>query len=701
MRLMLLLVAALPALLVGPSVPATAQAPTMEGSPLEFLTDPAGDAAWTATGETPPGSGWDCLDLRALHVQEDREGFWFTVEAASLGSIRDDLVYCRGYNLFLDHEDQSYLVEYGRGLSIRGPIDYAFLRIFDPGEQRYLPLARPEYEVDLDAGQVSLRLLRDWLLDGNGTAPTLGRAFTNIRVLSLPSSIAVYDYMPNRGAPPAPPLEVTHGVPQSGWASLHSPRPMRSSNGEATAFVYQVQATNHADREDHFALRIKNTPPGWKVQLPSPNLRIEANTTLEWPVTVSVPFAHIHGEEKRFLLEMASVNEPDSVGRVELGVRYTAVPQPAGHHDTVWLQSRTNLDDAISDVLDTVTGANLEPLAFMNADGDRTLDEGLEVAAQLVGRGVGTSTYRWNIPLEPGLDIGLDFDLERTGQVAYEATSLVPMAETSFGGRLLYILPGTDNSPPQFIPLATIETIDAGTFSGRTPIQATITPTPEADFITYHPRATLRLQLEVTGVRADAGIGPRDVPLLLPGGTMTLPLNEYHDPLNKASGLGGVTLRIAGPRERMVNPGETTLWNVTLHNDGAIEDNFQLSLDGTHTPWARLVGDNPVTVPAGKRTTLLVAVAAPRDATDQDIIDLVLTATGTRDPNALAAVRLLTFVDTLNDHPDASDYVMNREAQLDASAPKTIPGPTIGAILAGLALLRGMRTRGPVVPRRL
>jgi hypothetical protein len=445
------------------------------------------------------------------------------------------------------------------------------------------------------------------------------------------------------------------------------------------------------------------------VELPSDLVEIPAKGNLTLPVLVSMPFAHQHGTVKTFTLEMASLDTPGNVGRVQLGVRFVQPPQPAGHHDTQYLHAfAPEGQDEFTTVFTTLFGFDPNQMYFNTLTPDEDANDAKVPVGGFTMGGMSAvvppvTTYTWTVPLNPGLALGLDFDLTRQGLMRTSVNTQLPMTGATLSGRVVHTIPDARNCDSGFqrnrndchlddyffgagthTTVATIgpgapQDVAAGTMGAL--FEAPITAMQAGDYVPFHPDATLGLMLNISYTIVDPFIGPDTAPKIS-GGELTLPLLEYHDPVDQVfSSLSSLMIIVHGDQQRMVNPGKTALFDLELMNHGKEAASYDLELSGTGSGWAQILGEHRVNVPGGSSRALGIAVTAPAGAADGERADLVLTAIDTRDPSARTLARLLTEVDTAMEHQDDSAMVPGLDRQLSKK-----DTPSMGLPLATLAL---------------
>ncbi len=701
---MLRLTAILVLLLFAPLT--TGQAP----APATLLDDPTGDITAQAEGaqQTPPGDHYAYLDLKSLTIQEDRGGFTFTLSVKDLNAPTEDVWSDGGtYTIQFTHNDRAFRLEMGLCFFCI-PSDYAWSRLSarpvdsDAWSQQWQKGGAEGPIQDRASDQLVQRVARDDLRDLSGAKPGAGRLFTEVSVQSIASissasigfsedlpratsPVKIGDRMPDDGA--GGPFQVQLGVTQTGHARLATDRPMRASNGEATTFIYTITASNIGDKSDLFELTIMGAPTGWNVILPIAAVQLEAGASRELPVLVTTPFRHLHGAEQTLHVHMTSTSDRSAVGRVEIGVIFNEIPQPAGHHNQLWFHSHPG--DEFSSTIGQLFPGN-DGGAYMNALQDDENDDRKPVTGFNWGMRMDpepVAESRWLIPLDPGLMMGLDFELGKTGTVVAPIQGGAGLSAAQLGGRLILLGPLTDETSDfpygerQTTVLANLTPdapIDAGAGASQE-FRATLTPTDEADYIPYDPANNLILELRLT-TRQPRTFTTADAPKLMPGGTMTLPLLEYHDPVDDVfESLHGPLLRSVGSQQRMVNPGATAIFEVEVENARDEGATYQVALTGTKLDWARIVDASRLKMTPGASATVAVAVQVPANAADGELIDLVLSVEDIHDPTARGLIRLLAEVDTDAEHA-------NDAAPL-ASADKQSPGlPLAWLIALGVAL---------------
>jgi hypothetical protein len=412
----------------------------------------------------------------------------------------------------------------------------------------------------------------------------------------------------------ADPVEfvLSYGTPQSGPIQLSSPSPYVVSNGLATSYPMKLFVSNTKAQASDIHLRAADVPSGWQVTLPSSAIHLDpgkANITF----VLTVPFRHQHGGLDQFVVE--AVEGTTVQASLDMGIVYTAIPQPAGHHNTLYIHSG-------------VTGPYMNTLSEDEADTGEPYTKGpLDPGAV------------WRIPLEPNLASGLDFDLARTGTITVAFANRAPSQGMQLTGGLRVTGGGADLAVAS---LAFANSPD-GQAMQQTQFTGTVAPLPEADLLPFTPGMQLVLDLELTDAAEQAiTFLP---PSLLPGGELVLPLFDYHDDIDGAlatiSGLAWnrTTVQVRAP------PGGLAVVPLTLEAlDGATHA-VRIQVDSNPEGITQYRGEDLLVVKPSQRASGTVVVNVPGDAFDGQLLDAVVVAEDQAGSGALAVSRIAIVVD--------------------------------------------------------
>lgn len=543
-----LLAATLAALLLT-ALPVASQ---LDASAAPLAEDPAGDVAGNSFGTPAPGlGGFEDVDLTGLWLTETPTTFELRLRFAHMdGEPGPDQPSTYTHFTFDGVEHRAWL---GRSAdneawfgSIAARDGQGFFRTVGPLNARY----------DVAAAEVWATIDRDLVQGPTGRSPGNGDVLTGVWAVSWASlghatsindpTLPVKGYLLDVGdrVPDDAGLDVPiryGGDVSSGGITLVASEPYRASNGAATTYVYDLEAANRGDVARSLVLEALHLPLGWNVTLPGSAVTLEPGATISFQVAVATTFAHDHGTSQAFHLRLADPLDDSASAMAELGVHYLTVPQPAGHHDTLFLHSHPWSETAayVNPPLGGTTG-----LMSMNTLEEDPEDAGIPVIGYS-WLASGVEHYGWSVCLDPGLAMGLDFDLSRLGQIALPVSSERPILGAVLSGRLLRVAPGmvTSSCFPstyndlEVTELATVEATEPAQVgpAGTHTFETTITPLADADRVPYEDGA--HLVLELTVVADGVGIGGTGGVAIVPGGWLQLPLDEYADAVPMFSGV--------------------------------------------------------------------------------------------------------------------------------------------------------------------
>lgn len=694
MRLLVVAVALLMLLLLPPAPLAAGQAP-----PAAVATDAEGDVR-TQAQDTPapgPGEAYSGLDLVGLSIVEGAEDITFTLAVADLKPAEQETALDGlAFQVLFSHNGRSFRLSLLQNIPQLGSSWFAWLESRDSADAEWTQsFADAEAQGDAAADTIATVLDRDLLADRDGAAPFPGRSLEGIRVQGwgyagnmsvlgglLPdvrSPVRIVDDMPDAGMEPAR-YAVQVGLAQTGHAQLTSHVPYRASNGEATTFLLNATAHNLGAADDTFEFAAVGAPGRLAITVPVTVATIPAGGRIEVPVLVTVPFAHVHGGVDDFTLEMRSTTDPGSVGRVAMGIRYLEVPQPAGHHDSLYLHTVSQDGGLLGEQF---------PDGYLNTLDDDALDTAQPYPSPSQSIDFGKVVHTWSFPLEPGLQMGLDLDLSRVGRLAVSiGATVVPQAGSTVEAYVYVGTHGFRRYGEEVVDLAHMAPTEAVDLMPQAThlFEGDLVPLPDADRIPFSPASNLFLDVELTTASPSVVFSER--PFIAPGGHLTLPLLEYHDPVDDALALlGGPGLAPLGAQERLVNPGKAIVFPFSLANPAGEERAYHIDVSGSNAEWGSLASDH-IKVPAHGLATGQLIVRAPPGAQDGDRADLILQAYDTSEPAARGLLRLLAEVDTDAQHPDDT-------AVADDLAKKESPGVGLAPLVLamGLAALAFARRR--------
>ncbi len=510
-----------------------------------LLEDPSGDVEVSSYNNsvTAPGN-WQAVDLLGLAIVEEPQDLLFTVDIAGWPDCEGGQCANAGdLRSYFQYGALAYYVQ--QGVDAFGNA-YGRLNSVEPGGVDGPPIAIGLSAVrDVAESTVTVSVPRELIVDEAGTPPIKGRMLTKILTRSYSQFSLGGPDLTGSGSDdmfvtrdqmgfdaPANFTFTLGGSSNSGPMVASSSVPYRASNGGAATYRYGIALEYTGQEPIRADMRMEGLPAGWSFQRPNGTLPLGAGgSSVRFDILIETPSGHQHGGTETFELVIEDVANKDTWARVELGVHYLSVPQPAGHHPTMWLHTLT--DGTIATAAATF-GSDTDRI-WMNTLEDDPGDEGVPIVGQEGFGGFQEQTTRWSVCMIPNLRLGLDFDLERTGQLEIQVGATAPHLGVEVTGRLLHVAgpePLNFCDPSMYNQREQIElvTFDGGDQKDITnSVEAftlTGTPLPASDYVTYQEGAQLVLELVATFSGGDPG---PDGLALYPGGKLDLPLLEYYD----------------------------------------------------------------------------------------------------------------------------------------------------------------------------
>jgi hypothetical protein len=476
------------------------------------------------------------------------------------------------------------------------------------------------------------------------------------------------------------------GSGSHGHLALSSNEPIRVSNGEATTIVYKVDLFNDADKPVNVELSVDGVRKDWSARVPA-LIKLEAQSSLTFPVILALPFTHEHGMTASFTVKARDVADTNSYSAVDLGVFWTDVPQPSAHHNgQLWFHSApVDSDNAFFSAVPQVGGFYSGWINSIEDDPDPAATDaniggfpGSSGVGCFFGQGGPTACgvppenrINWFFPLSPKLLIGLDFEVGRPGRLVVDILPKVSATSAQLSAQLLYCDPdaehmdrrgglGNDNNngPVQCnqytILLASGFTTRALTANSAAQFEIPLSVEEAADLLPYKSGANIGLRLSLVTDTPQTVFGTEPRPeFVTKSGELYLPLNEYHDPVAaEFQNVGSLKLEPLSGFEKQVNPGETALFSFNLTNTGKTEQEMLVELEGINHEWATLVTEREFKLPAGGTKTLTISVLPPVDAQETESAELFLVAHSPADESIVTVTRLRATVVTGTDVPD-------------------------------------------------
>ncbi len=497
-------------------------------------------------------------------------------------------------------------------------------------------------------------------------------------------------------------------VTSSGQIALFTPEPIRLSNGESTTLVYPLEIANFGAADDTVLLSIQHDEPSWSLRAP-PRVKVPADRTVTVPVILSMGFNHRHGDIAFFQVRAESATDPNSWSLLHLGVYWLDVPQPAGHHNKLWFHSgpaeigllnyQTGGDPPVAASICESAYEWISPVEDASADG--AVDEPIP-ACPSRDMAIADNEYaaapsaEWSFTMNPHLLIGLDFDVTQPGSLLANIDSPVAVTSAELHAVLRFCDARNATSPRVDCPGQWVE-IGRGV-SETAALAAGVPRTFEvplmvaavADIIPYYEGANLgldlRLQTNAPTHPPNVGTSDTSPTLIVKGSELTLPLVEYHDPIDQAfQNVGALALEALAPFEKFANPGQTISFPFLLANNASSKQTIRLLVEGHNKDWARFTGEPEVRLGPGERPQVMLLVDVPFDASEGERSELFFVAENADNPNVVAVARLRATV------VDPTTRII--PAEVDALTGNGSGTPFLGFIVVVVLLASVVATR--------
>ncbi|MGB1697598.1 MAG: hypothetical protein ACPHK8_04295 [Thermoplasmatota archaeon] len=420
------------------------------------------------------------------------------------------------------------------------------------------------------------------------------------------------------------PADAVANIPGQGNLALGlaTPEPIRFSNGAATTHHWPIRITNPGPSID-ISLDW-DAPTDVSIDAPAA-FAVESGQQTTVHVFATTPFRHNHGETETITLRFSTAQ-----GSTEyhVGIHYPLTPQPAGHHPNLWLHGAAKSDGEAH---------TLDGEAWMNANEEDPNGSATRLAPALVPCGSGDGLSWW-FPLHPELLIGLAPNGEPSatfdGQLVIENAHL-PSAELTAG----FAWYNANGAPPSAADWDTISTetsdhevdgvlgSDDMDLSLQIPFQL---PAPGGELKGVNFGLGFKLcPTEAGAVSATNLRGELGGTFLRAGGKLSLPLNEYHDPITEVTPVMSTSQNTS-----LVAPGGSrVVWAVAIQ-----EPSWDLRILGPSQHLAS-VGQGE------SENSLWFAMMVPADAETGDQLEATLLASSPDDPSQTAALRFQVRVD--------------------------------------------------------
>lgn len=649
----------------------------------EIVSDPAGD---TRLLEASPSGDFPAADLRSLNY-EAREGtMWLTLGVSNLGDASRPELDSVVYLVDMDYGGAMYRIRVERIVPVP---------VFTSEPEYAVELYRQDPELDLlrlvtalnftvDAASLTMELPLFELRTGSGLPAIPGAQIENVAVTATDIwGDDVYDADEDFGVgvqPPKGPAPIYDRMPDTGFAGFvldmpnpvgqrvffESPDPIRASNGGMGTYVFPLRLVNFDDQAQDRILRVAGLPDGWNHAFVASTIHMKPGDDVLTQLVVEVTGAHAHGGATNFTVQANDV-DGNPAGEAQLQIVYTDIPQPAGHHPTLYFHVLAPADGLVPLGQAETMAANLHRnRIIMNTLEEDPLDSGLPATDSSYESG-----RQWRVPLSPDLGLGLDFDLQRLGTVHVKvasSSSQVGLPQFSVAGTLLLRTKAGD------VVLADVKPSEPLDLLAETELDLELVPTSEAELIPYSPDQDLELVLDARYALdpAQQRLGYMRANLL--DGWMTLPLIEYQDLIPLGTDLDIVAT--VTPEQQYGNPGDVLRFNVDVTNAGP--RTLDLGVSFLTTTVAAESTTSRLQVGVGESKPLTVYVTVPHNATDGEQVTAFLRLA---DGQVATLVGATVIVTTSEEIPSADLPGEGRDA------PSI--GPWLLAVgLVGLAFVR-------------
>lgn len=626
---------------------------------LELVVDAPGDVvagSYSNPAATVPVSRPE-VDILALSASETDSSILAVLQLAALPTEPDP--FSPFYVVGFTFADQPFVVYVSRNRTtgLDGPFEGVLYKgTVDSFVETVAPV---EVALDARATAWSIDLPKALLGAVTGTVPLAGHELTGWVAQARSLRPVNGDFWVGDRADPGPGavLRLQFGLPQSGPLRLSTPTPYIVSNGLATSYPVPIRLQNTLDVEQVVRLQVPDLPSAWQATLPDAVIRIAPKAEQDVTFVLTVPFRHQHGSIDRYHLVALDASDR-SIGELDLGIVYTATPQPAGHHDALFLHSG-------------ITGG------FLNTLEEDGADTGEPIRSAVLSDSV------WDLKLEPRLAVGLDLDLARNGTLDVAVRGWSGAGQLSLDGSLLV------EGPAGSVEVATLPAVSvfaAEPRMGDVTFSTQVVPLPAGDLVPFVAGTDLVLRLRLsTLANFDTVVGQLS---LLPGAQLELPLFDYHPDVDAAlRDIAGLSWETANEGPLRVRPGDRAAVPVTLTAEPGRGHRITVQADSAVEGLVTFVGEADVLVDADHPLRGEVLLAVPQDAVAGQPFDAVLVAHDASGSGALAILRLTVLAD-----PEAPP----QPALEEEGAEKDAPGAwgLSAAVALALALMRRRRLPG-------
>lgn len=589
--------------------------------PVLVWEDPVGDTQRGAAAG--PFSG-ELADLVSLSVWEDEGHVAIQVGLASLdGSAEVGTASVSGsIQVPILRGEREWLLEMsGWAEGWTGSLQ----RDFGPTGRSFTSI---EVEVDVEANTVTGIINRFRLHDHEDRALTRGTEFVlgqarieqgapSVSIAGAPSQYQdaanetqSVDFMPD--AVTTQTIRSVFGPPQEGPIWLTSHHPIRASNGEETTYLYTVNLTALGDVGDAPSLRFlpSRVPSGYEVRLPIQGMEWEGDTSI--PVLLSVPARHEHGGVESFFLIM----EGEGLhSEIELGVAYADPALWSGHHNTVRIYGGgSNTICLTGDCVGGPVTSGSYPLLTTEEDPEWASQYPMRASNSGTGGDLDGSVrthFGWDGFLRGGMSLGLDFKEGGAGSMEFLMEFPVDILEGYLEVQLAHVVGAKETVITHVIT-------EPQTLTGRMPFLLELPLEEGVDRFEADPNARITFELTVFGLGLFDSIVDvaRTSPILVSGGTLTMPLVDYHDEVDDLVATVSPISMVLDASVKQGNAESLLAFPLQVQNRGSASANLRLEIHGDDS-WLEEGDSFRFSVPAGGSVKQLVPIHVPRETAEE------------------------------------------------------------------------------------
>jgi hypothetical protein len=402
--------------------------------------------------------------------------------------------------------------------------------------------------------------------------------------------------------------------------TVSSPQPTISANGEETTYAWSVDIRNYEAIERVVSVT-GNSPEGVNLIHPAAVV-LEPNGNATIRVYAVTPFGHAHGGTRDF--QINAEDETASASAV-LQIFYLAPPQPAGHHNTVYIQG-----------FKTESTSDIDPTWFSTEEPDEL---GIGAGSQsMICNQFQQFALGWHVQLSPALSIGVDGIMGEIAELSGTITQNVPLPDAVLMARLSMTVDGQANVPFY----APDEWVTSQPWAGQpnqdNAFSLEIPMPPELDYAPFLPGQNLQLSIAicltaseptpiVSGIISDLPVS--EFANLWQGAQMTLPLQDF---IPQDSPIIGDLQMTTGVPVKSASPGSIVAWEIELMGEAS---DFEFSVVAPANFDARVTYDE-------SEGLLQADMLVPALAQNGDVLSLIVVG---QNEESATELRLVVRVD--------------------------------------------------------